>query len=112
MATSIDSLAASEMSDVSSLDVGPAPQSTPLSKLFSFCSPKKEEAHDDFDDDDVDVPVKGRTLDFESEEIFSLVAEEEPQEENAKGPVLFDGGLVFQISLVGAILAYGTRMLA
>jgi hypothetical protein len=108
--TSIGSLAATEMSDASLLDVGPAPQNTPLFKLFSFCSPKKEEAHDDFDDIDVDVdvdvPIKGRSLDSESVEISPLVAEEESQEENAKGPVLLDGGLVFQIGLVGAILAY------
>lgn len=107
------SLTGTDMSDTSSLDVSPAPQGIPISKLFSFCSPKKEgeDGHHDFED--IDIPIKGRSLDFESE-VSSDVAEEEVkveqvevlQDEETEVPVLFDSGLVFQIGIVSAVLAF------
>eukprot|EP00980_Cylindrotheca_fusiformis_P010315 scaffold2299_cov131-Cylindrotheca_fusiformis.AAC.2 len=107
--TSTNSVATTDMSDTSSLDVSPPPRGVPLSKLFSFCSPKSEDDPNDYDDR-VDTPVEGRTLNFESEATYSIpekeVEEVIPRIEEIESPVLFDRGLVFQIGLVGAVLAF------
>jgi hypothetical protein len=95
-----DSIAETEMSDVSSLDIN-TPAGTPISKLFSMCIPKDEdeEEEDDFrgETEDKTIEIKGRALHFE--------ATESDTKEN-DGPVLFDTGLLFQMGFIGAVLAY------
>lgn len=100
-----ESIAETEISDISTLDVKP-PAGTPIKKLFRMCLPTKS----DLEEDDEDSPVagskpfeiKGRSLDFETE------VQVEDSDDAEEGPVLFDTGLLCQMGVIGAVLVYET----
>ncbi|CAJ1950590.1 unnamed protein product [Cylindrotheca closterium] len=103
--------ATTETSDVStmeSLDVLPPKPKTPISHLFSFCTPKKQpmEDEDDVSDEtDETDEITGRSLTFEPEHLEESIVK---KEEEAREATLFDGGLLFQIGVVSAVLAFET----
>ena len=86
-------------STMESLDVMPTKAKTPLSELFSFCTPKKQPMEDDDAETD---EITGRSLIFEAE-----VPEDEEvaEEEEVKSASLFDSGLILQLGVIGAVMA-------